>query len=418
MPLSFVIHIGRHTNQSKAKQIKDSFHIAKPAIRRKKKLGKGQKTLIDSSSMRKLCPNFDKVNGLETVLEVPIPEDMWTGIGSSGFNRWQNLQALMRAQFSSDKPSHLSTSSIHEFFALLKLVGSPLIPLQVQSDHTLTRPLKDSSIEALSANYIVKQYIAAIGGISSLDSLKSMYAMGQVKMSGSEMRQGDDRIQPIGKAEVGGFVLWQKNPDLWHFELVVSGFKVNAGSDGKVAWTQSSYQPCHANKGPPRPLRRFFQGLDPRCTANLFLHAICVGEKTISNEDCFMLKLETAPDILQGQNTSHTEIIRHIVWGYFSQRTGLLVKFEDIKLVKVKAAEGDDPIFWETSIESVIEDYKYIDGIKIAHGGKTVAIFHRYSTTQNHKRRIEETWRIEEVDFNIGGLSMDFFLPPSDVKRE
>ncbi|KAJ1397623.1 hypothetical protein SESBI_31676 [Sesbania bispinosa] len=330
MPLSFVIHIGRNTNQSKAKQIKDSFHIAKLAIRRKKKLRKGQKTLIDSSSMRKLCPNFDKVNGSETVLEVPIPEDMWTGIGSSGSNRWQNLRALMRAQFSSDKPPHLFTSSIHEFIALLKLVGSPLIPLQVQSDHTLTRPLKDYSFEALSANYIVKQYITAIGVISSLDSLKSMYAMGQVKMFGSEMRQGEDRIQLIGKAEVGGFVLWPKNPDLWHFELVVSGFKVSAGSDGK--------------------------GLDRRCMTNLFLHAIYVGEKTISNEDCFMLKLETAQEILQGQNTSHTEIIRHIVWGYFSQRTGLLVKFEDTKLVKVKATEGDDPVFWETSIESVIED--------------------------------------------------------------
>lgn len=62
-----------------------------------------------------------------------------------------------------------------------------------------------------------------------------------------------------GMPEIGGFVLWQKNPDLWFLELVVSSFKVGAGSDGKVAWNQSSSQPCNANKGPPRPLRRFFQ---------------------------------------------------------------------------------------------------------------------------------------------------------------
>lgn len=92
-----------------------------------------------------------------------------------------------------------------------------------------------------------------------MDSVKSMYAVGQVRMFGSEVHQGGDCIKPIGRAEVGGFVLWQKNPDLWHFELVVSGFKVSAGSDGKVAWNQSSSQPSHANKGPPRPLRRFFQ---------------------------------------------------------------------------------------------------------------------------------------------------------------
>ncbi|PWA58412.1 hypothetical protein CTI12_AA400270 [Artemisia annua] len=31
---------------------------------------------------------------------------------------------------------------------------------------------------------------------------------------------------------------------------------------------------------------------------------------------------------------------------------------------------------------------------------------------------MEETWTIEEVDFNIKGLSMDCFLPPSDLKKE
>lgn len=162
----------------------------------------------------------------------------------------------------------------------------------------------------------------------------------------------------------------------------------------------------------------YYQGLDPRCTANMFLDAVCVGEKTINKEDCFLLKIETAQDILQAQNTSNTEIIRHTVWGYFSQRTGLLVKFEDIKLVRMKPSKGDDSVFWETSIESVIEDYRYIDGIKIAHGGKTVAILYRYGKAHNQKRRIEETWRIEEVDFNICGLSTDCFLPPSEVKRE
>ena len=160
------------------------------------------------------------------------------------------------------------------------------------------------------------------------------------------------------------------------------------------------------------------QGLDPRCTANLFLDAVCVGEKTINNEDCFLLKLETAQHILEAQNTSHTEIIRHTVWGYFSQRTGLLVKFEDKKLVRMKPNKGDDSVFWETSIESMIEDYRYVDGINIAHGGKTVAMLYRYGMANNHKRRIEETWRIEEVDFNICGLSMDCFLPPSDLKKE
>jgi len=368
--------------------------------------------------MRKMCPNVDKENGLDTVLEVPIPEEMFTNMGSNAAVRWHNLRALMKAQ-GVDKKSRLAAASSSEFMALLKLVGSPLIPFQVQPDQSLTRPIKNCSIEASTAKYIVQQYIAAIGGQAALNSVNSMYAVGQVKMVGSEMRQGDGSVHARGNCEVGGFVLWQKNPDLWYLELVVSGLKVSAGSDGKVAWNQSSSQPCHANKGPPRPLRRFFQGLDPRVIANLFLDAVCIGEKTIKEDDCFILKLDTAPHILKAQCTPNTEIVHHTVWGYFSQRTGLLIQFEDTKLVRMKSIKGNhDNVFWETSMESFIQDYKYIDGINIAHAGRTATTLYRYGEAYNHKRKIEETWRIEEVDFNICGLSMDCFLPPAELKRE
>lgn len=161
-----------------------------------------------------------------------------------------------------------------------------------------------------------------------------------------------------------------------------------------------------------------FQGLDPRCTANLFLDAVCIGEKTINDEDCFILKLETAPHILKAQSTPNTEIVHHTVWGYFSQRTGLLIQFEDTKLVRMKSVKGNDSVFWETSMESMIKDYRYIEGINIAHGGMTATTLYRYGEAYHHRRKIEETWRIEEVDFNICGLSMDCFLPPADLKRE
>ncbi|KAF5468459.1 hypothetical protein F2P56_012609 [Juglans regia] len=95
--------------------------------------------------MRKLCPNVDKENGLDTVLEVPIPEEMFTNMGSNAAVRWHNLRALMKAQ-GVDKKSRLAAASSSEFMALLKLVGSPLIPFQVQPDQSLTRPIKNCSI--------------------------------------------------------------------------------------------------------------------------------------------------------------------------------------------------------------------------------------------------------------------------------
>lgn len=110
-----------------------------------------------SLSMRKMCPNFDKEDGLETVLEVPIPEEMFTSMGNNAAVRWQNLRALMKAQ-GVDKSSHLAAASSNEFMALLKLVGSPLIPFQVLPDQPLTRPIKDCSIVSnnLSSSFLKK----------------------------------------------------------------------------------------------------------------------------------------------------------------------------------------------------------------------------------------------------------------------
>lgn len=152
--------------------------------------------------------------------------------------------------------------------------------------------------------------------------------------------------------------------------------------------------------------------MDPRSTANLFIDAVCIGEKIINNEDCFILKLETSRAVREAQSSPKFEIIHHTIWGYFSQRSGLLMQFEDSRLLRMNT-EGDDGVFWETSSESVIEDYRYVDGVNIAHSGKTVVTVFRYgSHSASHKREMEETWRIEEVDFNIWGLSNDFFLPP------
>ncbi|KAG9440952.1 hypothetical protein H6P81_021117 [Aristolochia fimbriata] len=366
--------------------------------------------------MRKLCPNFDREDGLETVLEVPIPEEMLANMGSNNVLRWQKMHMMMKSQGTDKSPANAGRNA--ELLLLLNVVGSPLIPLPIQADHAPNRPIRDCSIEASTAKYIIQQYVAATGGPAALNSVNSMYAIGKVKMSGSEFHVGDASAILRGKGEIGSFVLWQKNPDLWYLELILSGCKVSAGSDGKIAWRQFASQQSHASRGPPRPLRRFLQGLDPRSTANLFADAVCIGEKIINNDECFILKLDASPATLQARSSSSFEIIHHTLWGYFSQRTGLLIQFEDSHLLRMKG-KGDESIFWENSMESVIEDYRYIDGIRIAHRGRTHVTLFRYGEgSANHKRKMEEVWEIEEVDFNIWGLCMDYFLPPSDLKKD
>lgn len=87
-----------------------------------------------------------------------------------------------------------------------------------------------------------------------------MCAIGQVKISSSDFHQGDhETVRVRNTQESGGFVLWQKHPDLWCLELLISGCKVISGGDGKISWRQSSNQQSPISTGPPRPLRRFLQ---------------------------------------------------------------------------------------------------------------------------------------------------------------
>ena len=367
--------------------------------------------------MRKLCPNIDKEDGLETVLEVPIPEEMFSSMGSNPQLRLQNMLTWMRAQTSDKWSQPAITGRINELRFLLYLVGSPLIPLQVQLGRSVHKPVKDSSIQASTAKYIVQQYIAAMGGPTALNAVHSMCVTGQVKIKATEFHQSDQSKNVKFSDEAGGFVLWQKDPDLWCLELVVSGCKVVCGSNGNLSWRLSSNQLSPVTTGPPRPLRRFLQGLDPRSTANLFLDATCIGEKIIGNIDCFILKLETSPTIREAQSGPNYEIIHHTIWGYFCQRSGLMIQFEDSRLLSMKTKD-DNEVFWETSTESIMEDYKYVDGVNIAHGGRTrVTVFRYGERSANHKREIEERWKIDEVDFNVWGLSAVHFTPPTtDVK--
>ncbi|EPS64974.1 hypothetical protein M569_09803, partial [Genlisea aurea] len=329
--------------------------------------------------MRTLCPDLRRRDGLDTVLEVPIPEETFQ--------------------------STLSPAQLH---LLLGLLGAPLIPMPLPCcDPTLNGG--DHPIGKSMARYIVRQYVAASGGDHALDSIHSMYAVGKVDM---EFIGGES-------GEVGGFVVWQKRPNLWSFELMVSGAKISAGSDGKVVWHQTPWQDPHASRGPPRPLRRLLQGLDPRLVADVFSDSVCTGEKRVRNEDCFVLKVEAEASTLRARSSAaNYDIIRHTLWGCFSQKTGLLIQIEDSHLVRLK---GND-VFWETATESFIRDYRTIEGINIPHRGRTDVSLLRFggggSWECEVRTRMQEIWVIEEVGFNIKGLSPDSFLPPAELKAE
>lgn len=115
--------------------------------------------------------------------------------------------------------------------------------------------------ETSSAQYILQQYTAASGGQKLQSSIKNAYAMGKLKMITSELQTATRTVRNRNpsKAETGGFVLWQMNPDMWYVELSVGGNKVRAGCNGKLVWRHTPWLGAHTAKGPVRPLRRGLQ---------------------------------------------------------------------------------------------------------------------------------------------------------------
>ncbi|XP_078153991.1 uncharacterized protein LOC144549119 [Carex rostrata] len=386
--------------------------------------------------MRKLCPNVDQENALETVLEVPIPEEMYNG-PIPEMQAWLKSQAFVKASETdacvaldsngTSRPAGQMAriSEIH----MLMVLGTPLIPCAIPHDRAFSRSIHDRSIQASTARYIIQQYIAATGGQEALQSVESMYAVGKLHIATSafytDMEEGG--MRPKGSGEYGTYVLWQKSPELWYFDLILAGCMLTMGCNGHIAWKQSTIKRSCITKGPPRPLRRSLQGLDPRATANIFSGAVCIGEKTISEEECFILKLDANSAALHDRSSDGVEVIHHTIWGCFSQRTGLLMQLEDSQLLCMKNPTrlgpsrdgGDSGVFWETHSESVISDYRNINGINIAHTGHTTGTMLRYGNgSVNHKLKVDETWVIEEADFNLWGLTPEYFLPPADLQWE
>jgi Protein of unknown function (DUF620) len=152
----------------------------------------------------------------------------------------------------------------------------------------------------------------------------------------------------------------------------------------------------------------------------MFTKARCIAERNINGEDCFILKFCASDENLNSRSHGPSELIRHNLLGYFSQRTGLLVQIEDSQLTRIEANCHDESIFWETNIISSLEDYRSVDGVMIAHSGRSVVTLYRFGeTAMSHTRtRMEEAWTIDEVAFNVHGLSQDCFIPPADIKAD
>ncbi|WOL00570.1 hypothetical protein Cni_G09283 [Canna indica] len=403
---------------------------AVPSIHRRRRKDHARRTPPSRPPEVPVAVTFTSASFRETLAPlVEGPEGGGTGDAAGGpakegWNRWVRGQ-LSRAPSATSAIAASASSAFlrSDLRLLLGVLGAPLAPVHVSSADPLPHLcIKNSPIETSSAQYILQQYTAASGGRNLQSAIRNAYAMGKVRMVASEFETAA-KVMKNGcvsshTAESGGFVLWRMAPDMWNIELAVGGSKVQAGCNGKIVWRHTPWLGAHAAKGPVRPLRRALQGLDPLTTASMFANARCIGEKKVNGEDCFVLKLSADPQTLRARSEGPAEIIRHVLFGYFSQRTGLLVNIEDSHLTRIQPNAGSDAVYWETTIKSSLDDYRPVDGVMVAHSGRSVVTLFRFGekAMSHTKTMMEEEWTIEEASFNVPGLTMDCFIPPADIR--
>ena len=152
----------------------------------------------------------------------------------------------------------------------------------------------------------------------------------------------------------------------------------------------------------------------------VFCAAQYMGEKQIMETDCFVLKLSADQKDLVDRSDNTAEMIKHVTFGYFSQRNGLLVYLEDSYLTRIQSP-GTPPTYWETTMSTKIEDYRMVDGVMIAHAGTSTVIITRFGDNLRAGpaiTRLEESWTIDDVAFNVPGLSLDCFIPPKELQKD
>ncbi|KAL5067483.1 hypothetical protein RYX36_018370 [Vicia faba] len=296
---------------------------------------------------------------------------------------------------------------------LLSVLGCPLFPVPVHAK----LPLNEVSS---SAQYIIQHFTAATGCRKLEGTVKNVFVTGKVTMVVVDELGSVGGGSVNGVSEKGCFVMWQMVPDNWQIEIVVGGQKVLAGSNGIIAWRHTPWLGVHAAKGGVRPLRRAIQGLDPLAVSAVFSAAQQMGEKQMNGVDCFVLKLWADQKDLVERSDNTAEMIKHAIFGYFSQKSGLLVYLEDSYLTRIQAI-GTNPTYWETSMSTKIEDYRDVEGVMIAHSGSTTVMITRFGDNLKDGpaiTKLEESWSIDDVAFNVQGLSIDCFLPPQELNKE
>lgn len=226
----------------------------------------------------------------------------------------------------------------------------PLILLCLLS-HGLTAALR----AAPSAERIIDRWIEAVGGRAALGKIQSREAKGSIDLTAVGLRAD---LVYLGQAP---------NQRLIEFTLGEFG-KGGEGYDGQTAWAATPGGPVSTRSGTELTRARreavFHQELN---FTRLYPELAVLGTATVGDRETWIVQARTP----EGVEELH----------YFDQADGLLRR----KDLHMDSPQG------RVAIEILLEDYREIDGVKIAHTIRlqkpvTLAMVMRFNEVRHNHR--------------------------------
>lgn len=181
-----------------------------------------------------------------------------------------------------------------------------------------------------SAETVFDNYVKALGGKDALGKFKSRVSKGTIEIP---------QMGATGTVEIS-----QVAPDKAATSMTITGLGAfQTGYDGSVAWSKDPFSGLRELKGGELNSTRRSSYLDASDWKKLYTKMTVTGRGKVGDRDVYVVEAMTAegsPDKM-----------------YFDAQNGLLLRTDST----IEGPQG------RVLAESYIEDYRVVDGVKVAH---------------------------------------------------
>ena len=227
------------------------------------------------------------------------------------------------------------------FMALALLCGAAAraeaqaTPAPAQAPPAQAAPAPQATEKLPSGEEVFAKYLQAIGGEAALAKFKSRVSRGSVE------------IAPMGVK--GTYEISQKAPDKSAMTMTLTGLgAVRQGYDGAVGWAKDPFTGLRELKGGELAALQRGAFLNPADWRKIYKSMKVTGRAKVGEREAYVVEAAhggATPDKL-----------------YFDTQTGLLSRMDAV----VDSPQG------RVVSETTIDDYREVDGVKIAHSSRAV----------------------------------------------